>query len=100
MPLEHWGVDAITVNPYLGADGVAPFLAYEDKGVFVLCKTSNPSAGEVQDWSQDGEPLYRHVAQLAKEWAGSGELGLVMGATYPEAIADVRAQWASAWFLV
>ena len=97
---EHWGVDAITVNPYLGADGVAPFLAYEDKGVFVLCKTSNPSAGEVQDWSQDGEPLYRHVAQLAKGWAGSGELGLVIGATYPDAIADVRAQWASAWFLV
>ena len=97
---EHWGVDAITVNPYLGTDGVQPFLAYEDKGVFVLCKTSNPSAGEVQDWSQDGEPLYRHVAQLAKDWAGGGQLGLVMGATYPDAIADIRAQWPDAWFLV
>jgi len=97
---EQWGVDALTVNPYLGSDGVAPFLAYEDRGVFILCKTSNPSAGEVQDWSQAGEPLYGHIARLAERWAEGRPLGLVMGATYPDAIADARAEWPGAWFLV
>jgi len=97
---EALGVDAVTVTPYLGKDGVAPFLAYEDKGVFILCKTSNPSAGEVQDWSQGGEPLYRQVARLAKSWGGGREVGLVIGATYPEAIADVRAHSPCTWFLV
>ena len=94
------GVDALTVNPYLGYDGIAPFLAYEDRGVFVLCKTSNPSAGQVQDWSQGGAPLYRHIAELAGEWSGGREIGLVVGATYPEAIADIRARHERCWFLV
>jgi len=53
---EDLGVDALTVTPYLGRDGVDPFLAYEDRGVFLLCKTSNPSAGEIQDWTQGGQP--------------------------------------------
>jgi uridine monophosphate synthetase len=97
---EVWGVDALTVNPYLGLDGVQPFLDYTDKGVFLLCKTSNPSAGEIQDWGQAGEPLYRHVAQLAEKWAGGKEIGLVIGATYPEAIAETRSSSPATWFLV
>jgi uridine monophosphate synthetase len=97
---EVWGADALTVNPYLGRDGVAPFLAHGERGVFILCKTSNPSAGEVQDWSQGGEPLYEHIARLAEEWAAGQEIGLVMGATYPEAVAAIRARSPQTWFLV
>lgn len=97
---EYWGADALTVNPYLGRDGVEPFLAYADRGVFLLCKTSNPSASEVQDWAQGGEPLYWHIARLAEGWAGGQEIGLVIGATYPEAIADIRQQSPYAWFLI
>ena len=97
---ERWGVDALTVNPYLGRDGVEPFLAYPDRGVFLLCKTSNPSAPEVQDWAQGGEPLYRHIARLAESWAGGREIGLVIGATYPEAVADIRCHSPNAWFLI
>jgi uridine monophosphate synthetase len=121
---EAWDADAVTVNPYLGADGVLPFLAYKDRGVFVLCKTSNPSAGEIQDWRQSGTPLYEHVADLAGRWAtaaagpsrrsstsasyptddlvapSGGEIGLVMGATYPQDMARIRARWPKTWFLV
>lgn len=97
---EQWKADAVTVNPYLGYDGVAPFLDYADRGVFVLCKTSNPSAGEIQDWSQHGVPLYRRVAELAGQWAQGGKIGLVIGATYPEAIAEIRAAWPRTWFLI
>ncbi len=97
---DELGADAVTVNPYLGEDGVAPFLAYQDRGVFILCKTSNPSAGELQDWAQYGVPLYRRVAELAGTWAGGREIGLVVGATYPEAMAEIRAAWPKTWFLV
>lgn len=97
---EVWGAGAVTVNPYLGRDGVWPFLEYENRGVFLLCKTSNPSAGEVQDWSQAGKPLYQRVAELAACWAGEREIGLVMGASYPEAIAHIRSQWPQVWFLI
>lgn len=97
---EVIGADAITINPYFGNDGVQPFLDYTEKGVFILCKTSNPSAGEIQDWSRGGEPLYRHVADLAKSWAGEREIGLVIGATYPEAIADIRIHAPNTWFLI
>lgn len=97
---EHLGVDALTVNPYLGSDGVAPFLAYADRGVFLLCKTSNPGAGEIQDWTQRGVPLYQHVADLASTWVQGGEIGLVIGATYPEAVAEIRAAYPNTWFLV
>jgi uridine monophosphate synthetase len=97
---DVWGADAVTLNPYLGFDGVQPFLAYEDRGTFVLCKTSNPSAGELQDWAQAGKPLYQHVADLVATWAGEGEVGLVMGATYPTAMADIRRRWPRTWFLV
>ncbi|MGM0400509.1 MAG: orotidine-5'-phosphate decarboxylase [Chloroflexota bacterium] len=97
---EILDVDAVTVTPYLGSDGVTPFTAYEDRGVFLLCKTSNPGAGEVQDWAQEGEPLYRHIVHLARDWAGGREIGLVIGATYPEAIADIRERFPEMWFLV
>lgn len=97
---DELGADAVTLNPYLGSDAIAPFLAYEDRGVFVLCKTSNPGAGELQDWSQYGVPLYRRVAELAGEWAQGREIGLVMGATYPEAMAEIRDAWPRTWFLV
>ncbi|NLG49447.1 MAG: orotidine-5'-phosphate decarboxylase [Chloroflexi bacterium] len=97
---ETWGADAVTVNPYLGRDGVAPFTAYSDRGVFLLCKTSNPSAGEIQDWEQGGVPLYRHIAELAGDWADGREIGLVIGATYPQAIAEIRAASPKTWFLI
>jgi uridine monophosphate synthetase len=97
---DVWGADALTVNPYLGRDGVEPFLQHRDRGVFVLCKTSNPSAGEIQDWTSGGEPLYREVARLATRWAGKGQIGLVVGATYPDVAADLRIQCPEAWFLV
>jgi len=97
---EVLGVDAVTVTPYLGSDGVTPFTAYEDRGVFLLCKTSNPGAGEVQDWAQRGEPLYRHIVHLAADWAEGREIGLVIGATYPDAIADIRERFPEMWFLV
>ena len=87
--------DAVTVNPYLGGDSLAPFFEYADRGVFVLCKTSNPGAGEIQDLAVPGlsgsEPLFLHVARHALTWAGHGTLGLVVGATYPSDVAAVRA---------
>ena len=97
---EVWRADAVTVTPYLGRDGVDPFLAYDDRGIFLLCKTSNASAGDLQDWTQVGEPLYRHVARLAATWAEGTEVGLVIGATYPEAIAEIREESPATWFLI
>jgi orotidine-5'-phosphate decarboxylase len=95
-----WQADALTINPYLGGDGVAPFIkvaAREDKGVFVLVRTSNVSAGEFQDLIADGRPLYRHVAERLAEWAapyrsesGYSLVGAVVGATYPEQLAELR----------
>jgi orotidine-5'-phosphate decarboxylase len=97
---SSWQVDAITVNPYLGSDGIAPFIkvaAREQKGLFVLVRTSNNSAGEFQDLIVDGRPLYRHVADRLQRWAGPqrGEagyslVGAVVGATYPQQLADLR----------
>ncbi len=100
-------VDAVTLSPYLGRDSVQPFARYAGKGLFVLCHTSNPSAGdfqslEISDWrSLDQEPnlpLYLHVARAAVSW--SPNVGLVVGATYPEALAAVREVAPNAWFLV
>lgn len=97
---DVWEADALTVTPYLGADGIEPFGAYKDRGLFVLCKTSNPSAGELQDWQQRGVPLFHHVADLAATWSHNGQIGLVIGATYPEAIAAIRDRQPATWFLV
>lgn len=83
--------DAITVHPYLGAEALQPFLARAEKGVIVLCRTSNPGAGEFQDLSVNGEPLYRFVARrVANEWNKSGNCALVVGATYPDELREVR----------
>jgi orotidine-5'-phosphate decarboxylase len=87
---DDLGADAVTVNPYLGGDSLEPFFAYADRGVFVLCKTSNPGAADLQDLVVDGEPLFLHVARRAREWARHGTLGLVVGATYPTDVAAVR----------
>ncbi len=83
--------DAITVHPYLGAEALRPFLAREDRGIIVLCRTSNPGAGEFQDLLVNGEPLYRVVARrVANEWNKNGNCMLVVGATYPDELREVR----------
>ena len=83
--------DAITVHPYLGAEALQPFLARAEKGVIVLCRTSNPGAGEFQDLSVNGEPLYRFVARrVASEWNKNRNCALVVGATYPDELREVR----------
>jgi orotidine-5'-phosphate decarboxylase len=88
---EDLNVDAVTCNPYLGGDSLEPFFAYPDRGVFVLCKTSNPGAVEIQDLLVEGpEPLFLRVARLAIAWDKHGTLGLVVGATYPSDVAAVR----------
>lgn len=85
------GMDAVTVHPYLGSDALEPFLARSSKGIIVLCKTSNPGAGEFQDLLVDGEPLYRVVARhVSEKWNAHGNCGLVVGATYPEDLKAVR----------
>lgn len=89
---DDLGADAVTVNPYLGGDSLAPFFEYADRGVFVLCKTSNPGAGEIQDVAvSDSEPLFLRIARSAMRWDRHGTLGFVVGATYPSDIARVRA---------
>jgi orotidine-5'-phosphate decarboxylase len=82
--------DAATVNPYLGIDGVKPFLEYQDKCSFLLCRTSNPSAKEFQDLKINDESLYLHVAKTIKKWEEFGCCGLVAGATYPEELQLLR----------
>ncbi|MCV6586838.1 MAG: orotidine-5'-phosphate decarboxylase [Marinibacterium sp.] len=90
---EVFRADAVTANPYLGRDGIAPFTDYADKGVFVLCKTSNASAFELQDCRlENGLTLYEHVAHLAAgDWNGNGNVGLVAGATAPDEARAIRA---------
>ncbi len=98
---EVLGVDAITLNPYLGYDSITPFLEYRQKGLFILCKTSNAGSADVQDvLLQDGRPLYEHVAQRVNEWDRYGNLGLVVGATFPGALARLRQIAPQRWFLV
>ncbi len=92
---EGFGFDAVTVNPYLGLDSVEPFLEYKDRGVFLLCKTSNPGSGDFQDLTcvtdQGTFPLYQVVARKAEQlWSSGGNVGLVVGATYPQELANVR----------
>jgi orotidine-5'-phosphate decarboxylase len=89
---ERYGADAVTVNPYLGRDSVEPFLKHADKGVIILCRTSNPGARDLQDLDVGGRKLYQHVAQTAaRDWNANGNCMLVTGATYPGELADVRA---------
>jgi len=84
-------VDAITVNPYMGRDSLQPFLDREAKGVFVLCRTSNPGGADIQDHElADGGTVYEHVARLASTWNEAGNVGLVVGATTPDELEAVR----------
>ena len=93
------GADAITANPYLGADALEPLLNRADKGVFVLCKTSNPGSNDLQTKLIDGEPLYVHVARMTQTWSEFNNLGLVVGATWPDALVATRKAAPNAWFL-
>jgi orotidine-5'-phosphate decarboxylase len=97
----RYGADAVTVNPYLGFDSVEPYLEWSDRGVIVLCRTSNPGARDFQDLAVDGKRLYRHVAErVAGEWNRGGQCMLVIGATYPEELAEVRGVVGDLPFLV
>ena len=88
---ERFKADAVTVNPYMGRDSVDPYLAYPDKGVILLCRTSNPGGSDLQFLDVGAEKLYERVARLAaKEWNTTGQIGLVVGATFPAEIARVR----------
>jgi orotidine-5'-phosphate decarboxylase len=105
-----WDVDALTVNPYLGTDGISPFVKVatrEGKGIFVLVRTSNASAREFQDLVADGRPIYRHVAERLASWAsphrgdsGYSFVGAVVGATYPSELAGLREALPGVPFLV
>ncbi|HTC51031.1 MAG TPA: orotidine-5'-phosphate decarboxylase [Steroidobacteraceae bacterium] len=98
---ERYGADAVTVNPYLGTDSLEPFLAYAERGVIVLCRTSNPGAADLQDLDTGGRKLYQVVAQLAaSRWNSRGNCALVVGATYPKELAQVRALTGDMPFLV
>jgi orotidine-5'-phosphate decarboxylase len=83
-------MDAATVNPYLGSDSLQEFTAYEDRGVYVLCRTSNPGATDLQHLAAEGKPVYRHVVALAERLNTKRNVGLVVGATAPAEVAEVR----------
>ena len=89
---ETFGFDAATVNPYLGRDSLEPFIEYREKGVFILCRTSNPGSSHFQALPllQTSRPLFESVAERAKEWNLHGNVGLVVGATYPDELRWVR----------
>ena len=83
-------MDAATVNPYLGADSIAEFTRYADRGVYVVCRSSNPGASDLQHLVAGGKPLYLHVAEMAERLNTAGNVGLVVGATAPDQIVEVR----------
>jgi orotidine-5'-phosphate decarboxylase len=105
-----WNADALTVNPYLGRDAVEPFIASarrSGRGIFVLVRTSNPGAGQFQDLVSAGRPLFQHVADAVRSWAGEnrgasgyGDVGAVVGATHPAELAAVRQTVPESIFLV
>jgi orotidine-5'-phosphate decarboxylase len=98
---DRYDADAVTANPYLGQDSLQPFLDRTDKGVVILCRTSNPGARDFQDLDVNGRPLYQHVAEtVARDWNGRGNCALVVGATWPEQLRDVRAIVGDMPFLV
>ena len=101
---ENLGAHCITLNPYLGKDSVEPFIQNSEKGVFLLCKTSNAGSGDLQDLivtEDKGQttPLYIHVAKLAQKWNVKNNVGIVVGATHPRIMSDIRQTAPDLWFL-
>jgi uridine monophosphate synthetase len=98
---EALGADALTINPYLGRDAVEPFLSDPQKGAFLLCKTSNPGSKDLQDLAagEEGLRLYEVVACQAQQWNQNGNLGLVVGATFPQELARIRSIASDLWIL-
>ncbi len=102
---ENLGVDCITLNPYLGKDSIEPFIQNPEKGVFLLCKTSNAGSMDLQNLlvlplgSDSPSPLYIYVAQLAQQWNVKDNVGLVVGATHPQIMSNIRAAAPDLWFL-
>ena len=98
---DRYGADAVTVNPYMGEDSLLPFLSRPDRGAILLCRTSNSGARDFQDLLVDGRPLYRRVAeQAASKWNRHKNLMLVVGATYPAEMADLRRAHPELGFLI
>ena len=99
---EVWGADAVTLNPYMGSDSIEPFLAYEDRGVFILTRTSNPGGADFEELpiaydegvasahTGRSRPLYEHVTEHAVKWNTHGNIGLVVGATAPDELKRIR----------
>lgn len=88
---DYLGMDAVTLHPYFGQESLRPFLAREDKGLIILCRSSNPGAGEFQDLMTDGKPVYQHVAkEVVEKWNDKNNCLLMVGATYPEEMEMVR----------
>ena len=89
---QRFNADAVTINPYMGLDSMKPFLDFAEKGIFILCRTSNPGGSDLQNLVlADGKRLYEHVAELAvTDWNQNDNIALVVGATRPEEIADIR----------
>ncbi len=110
QPVAAFGADALTVNGYLGTDGITPLLDVckaQDAGIFVLAKTSNPSSGELQDKLLDGKPVYRHMGEMCEQWGqalpgqyGYSGVGAVVGATYPDQLKELRKALPHTFFLV
>lgn len=102
---ENLGADCITLSPYLGKDSIEPFVKNPEKGVFLLCKTSNPGSPDLQDvpvlpaGADRPMPLHIYVAQLASRWNVNGNIGLVVGATFPRVMAELRGLVPDMWFL-
>ncbi len=102
---ENLGVDCITLNPYLGKDSIEPFIQNSEKGVFLLCKTSNAGSMDLQNLlvlpvgSDSPMPMYNYVAQLAQQWNEKNNIGIVVGATHPQIMSNIRATVPDMWFL-
>jgi len=98
---DYLEADAITLHPYLGKEALQPFLNKTDKGCIILCKTSNPGSGEIQDLVIEGKPLYERIAEnVSKDWNINNNCLLVVGATYPEELAKIRTITGEMTFLV
>lgn len=98
---ERYNADALTVNPYMGTDNLKPFLDHADRGVIILCRTSNPSSREIQELICDGKTIYEHVALLARDkWNYNRNAALVIGATFPEELKKIRTLCPEMPFLV